>query len=196
MDNSQDYHLRLSNVIEKVLFEDVAFSYNIKISSVNYLKKILYLLATSNPFILNISKLSSDLGISKEYVYIFIEYLTLSKLINSISSDVKGYVLIRKPQKIYLDNTNILYTIDSTSFNNNIGTIREIFFANQLLCNNKLNSSKSGDFIIDNKYTIEVGGQNKTFEQIKNIKNSYLAIDNIETGIGTKIPLYLFGLLY
>ena len=196
LDNSQDYHLRLSNVIEKVLFEDVAFSYNIKISSVNYLKKILYLLATSNPFILNISKLSRDLGISKEYVYIFIEYLTLSKLINSISSDVKGYVLIRKPQKIYLDNTNILYTIDSTSFNNNIGTIREIFFANQLLCNNKLNSSKSGDFIIDNKYTIEVGGQNKTFEQIKNIKNSYLAIDNIETGIGTKIPLYLFGLLY
>jgi len=196
LDNSQDYHLRLSNVIEKVLFEDVVSSYNIKISSITYLKKILYLLATSKPFMLNITKLSSDLGISKEYVYLFIEYLNLSKLINSISADAKGYALVRKPQKIYLHNTNILYTIDSTSFNNNIGTIREIFFANQLLCNNKISSSKSGDFIVDDKYTIEIGGQNKTFEQIKNIKNSYLVVDNIETGIRTKIPLYLFGLLY
>lgn len=196
LDNTQDYHLRLSNVIEKVLFEDIFSSYNIKISSITYLKKILYLLATSNPFILNISKLSSDLGISKEYIYIFIEYLTLSKLINSVTADAIGYVLIRKPQKIYLDNTNILCSIDSNSFKKNIGTIREIFFVNQLLCNNKLNSSKLGDFIIDNKYTIEVGGQNKTFKQIKDTPNSYLAVDNIEIGIGNKIPLYLFGLLY
>ncbi len=55
---------------------------------------------------------------------------------------------------------------------------------------------KTGDFLVDNKYLFEVGGQNKTYDQIKNIPQSYLAIDGIESGMGNRIPLWMFGLLY
>ena len=153
-------------------------------------------MATSSPFVLNISKLSGELGISKEYVYIFIEYLSLSKLLNTVNADASGYGYVRKPQKVLLNNTNIINAINPNAFKENVGTIREIFFANQLMCTNKISMAKMGDFKIDDKYLIEVGGAGKTFRQIKNIINSYLAVDDIETGIGNKIPLYLFGLLY
>ena len=76
------------------------------------------------------------------------------------------------------------------------GTVRETFFANQTHTKYKLNIAKKGDFIINNKYLFEVGGKNKSFNQIKDIENSYVASDNIETGTRNKIPLYLFGLLY
>ena len=76
------------------------------------------------------------------------------------------------------------------------GTVRETFFANQTLTKYKLNIAKKGDFIINNKYLFEVGGKNKSFNQIKDIENNYVASDNIETGTRNKIPLYLFGLLY
>jgi len=70
------------------------------------------------------------------------------------------------------------------------------FFINMLSVMHKVSMPKKGDFYIDNKYTFEIGGRNKSFEQIKDISNSFLAIDDIETGIGNKIPLWLFGFLY
>ena len=106
-----------------------------------------------------------------------------------------------KPDKLYLNNTNQLYAMCSQQ---KIGTIRETFFANQVDNLHTITSSDSGDFIVDGKYTFEVGGKNKTFlkesakhkKQIKDIPNSYLAIDNDFTVHDKKIPLWLFGFLY
>ena len=79
----------------------------------------------------------------------------------------------------------------------NIGTVREVFFNNQLAAaGNELNYPKQGDFLVNHKHLFEIGGKNKTFEQIKDIPDSYLAIGDIETGHGNRIPLWLFGLLY
>ena len=105
-----------------------------------------------------------------------------------------------KPEKIYLANTNLMYTKDP-----DIGNIRETFFVNQLdnYYINKANlndegifASDRGDFYCEEKYIFEIGGKSKSFEQIKDIQNSFVAADDIEIGFGNKIPLWLFGLLY
>ncbi|MBQ4376999.1 MAG: hypothetical protein II793_04835 [Bacteroidales bacterium] len=98
-----------------------------------------------------------------------------------------------KPDKVYLDNTNLMYAFSPKS---DIGTIRETFFLNQLKNIASVDMPAIGDFMVDNKYTFEVGGRSKTFEQIKDLPDSYLAIDSIECGHHNRIPLYMFGMLY
>lgn len=100
---------------------------------------------------------------------------------------------LTKPEKVYLENTNLMYALAPTS---DIGNIRETFFANQLKANHTITFSGQGDFRIDDTYTFEVGGKTKSFEQIKDIPNSYLAIDNVEYGTGKRIPLWMFRFLY
>ncbi|MDP3435740.1 MAG: hypothetical protein Q8S04_00700 [Bacteroidales bacterium] len=78
----------------------------------------------------------------------------------------------------------------------NEGNIRETFFVNQLSYNRNLNTSKEGDFVVDGKYTFEIGGKSKKFKQIKDIPNSYIAMEGIEAGYGNKIPIWLFGFIY
>ena len=76
------------------------------------------------------------------------------------------------------------------------GNIRETFLVNQLSYSQTVEFSESSDFFVNNKYTIECGGKSKTGEQIKNLENAFIAADGIETGSGSKIPLWLFGFLY
>ena len=102
---------------------------------------------------------------------------------------------LEKPEKIYLNNPNQIYAISSKG-KENTGTIRETFFINMLSIPHKVSMPQKGDFYVDNKYTFEIGGKKKSFKQIKDINNSFLAIDDVETGIGNKIPLWLFGFLY
>lgn len=111
-----------------------------------------------------------------------VEYATVQKL-KKLSS----------PDKLFLDNPNLMYAL---SGNPEIGTIRESFFYNQLsrVCN--VYYPGKGDFLVDGKYLFEVGGPGKSFEQIKDIENSFLAIDGVEFGRGNKIPLWIFGFLY
>jgi hypothetical protein len=102
---------------------------------------------------------------------------------------------MEKPEKIYLNNPNQIHALLPLG-KENIGNIRETFFMNMLSVDHKICASKKGDFIIDDQYTFEVGGKNKGFKQIKGLDQSYLAIDNIESGFRNKIPLWLFGFLY
>jgi predicted AAA+ superfamily ATPase len=110
-----------------------------------------------------------------------------------IEENAKGLKKINKPAKIYLNNTNLLY---SYCQNQETGTIRETFFVNQISTKHKLHTSKQGDFLVDETYTFEVGGANKSFKQIKDVKNSFVVADDIEVGLKAKIPLWLFGFLY
>ena len=105
--------------------------------------------------------------------------------------------IIRKPGKIYLNNTNLLHAINgSLKRNSGSGGVRETFFANQVASSYKVNVHSSADFIIEDRFVIEVGGRNKNYTQIKNLDASFLAEDDIEVGFKNKIPLYLFGFLY
>ena len=157
------------------------------------LKKLLEVVCQSNPFEINLSRIASQAEISRVKLYDYLNHLDKGEMICLIEQNVKGLKKISKPAKLFLNNTNLLYAFCDDF---KIGTIRETFFVNQLRQSHNIKAAKSGDFIINGKYTIEVGGRNKGFKQIIDIENSYLAIDTITTEHDKKIPLWLFGLLY
>jgi len=99
-----------------------------------------------------------------------------------------------KPEKIYLNNTNYIFALGGE--NANQGNIRETFFFNQMNVTNSVTWSDKTDFVVDKKYSFEIGGKNKTNKQLKDVSDGYLALDNIELGFRNQIPLWLFGLMY
>jgi uncharacterized protein len=161
------------------------------------LKKLLWLIATSKGLIPNIDRISKDMRVSREVIYNCLEYLKQSGLLNTLYTDASGLKLIRKPGKIYMDNTNLLYAINaSLKLESDTGVIRETFFVNQVSDVHRCSLHDHSDFSLDGKYVFEVGGSSKDFRQINAIENAFLAVDNIEFGFNKKIPLYLFGFLY
>ncbi|MDY0123774.1 AAA family ATPase [Sulfurimonas sp.] len=202
LEDKEVYHQKIIQMINLILETDLPHINHIDISQIAKLKKLLYLLATNVPFIPNITDIAKATNISRPKVYDYLEYLERAKVINSIKSKEKGYNIMAKPEKLFMQNTNISYAITASL---DTGSAREAFFVNQIknalssqarLLDDRIFSAKKGDFLVDNKYTFEVGGKNKDFSQIKDIKNSYLALDDIEVGYGAKIPLWLFGFLY
>lgn len=197
LEGTEDYLSKLNNVIEKVIFEDITVVYNLKQTTLPILKRLLWLIATSKGLVPNIDKISKNLRISREMVYNSLEYLKSSGLANDVYPSGKGMKLVRKPGKIYLNNTNLDYAISrSLKLNTEVGGIRETFFVNQVRSHHKVDLHDKGDYLIDDHTIIEVGGRGKTNAQIRDVDHSYLAVDNIKVGFGKKIPLYLFGFLY
>ena len=192
-----DYMSKLNNVIEKVIFEDIAVVFKLRQTTLPVLKKILWLVATSDGLTPNIDNISSSIGVSREVVYNSLEYLGHSGLLLNLYPVAEGMKLIRKPGKIYLNNTNLLWAINGTlKRDSGIGGARETFFANQVMPFHKVNLHPHKDFLVDERYSIEVGGQSKSYDQIKDLDNAYLVLDEIPIGFRNKIPLYLFGFLY
>ena len=189
----KSYKLKVEEAINTVIENDLLYIFNIDISNINKLKQLVKLLCLSKPYELNLTNLAKDIGITRDTLYKYIHYLTLGNVLTRIDVLNSKQSTFKKPAKLYLNNPNLTYTFCS---NSEIGTIREQFFINSLNTNHKINYSKIGDFLIDEKYTIEIGGKNKSFKQIKNIENSFIASDDIEVSFGNKIPLWLFGFLY
>jgi len=191
------YPQKVLNIIEKTLYEDVAVIGNVKPVNITAIKKILWLIAGAAAFAPNINKLSRELGISKEYVYHYLEYLEQAGIVSALYSEGKGYKLLRKPAKLFLENTNLLAAINgSLKIDDEQGAVRETFFMNQVSVRERVTAAEKGDFTVNNTLTFEIGGKNKTMEQIRDVKNAYLALDKVEIGAGNRIPLYLFGFLY
>ena len=112
----------------------------------------------------------------------------------NLYKDAKGITQLQKPNKIYLENTNLLYTLSPQ--NTNVGNLRETFFINQLQTKHLVEYADKGDFYVDRKFTFEIGGLTKNNKQIVHIENSFVAKDDIEFGQQNTIPLWLFGFLY
>jgi len=161
-------------------------------SSIKKLEQLLGVIASSVPFTPDMKKLKTIIGVGDERTLKnYLKYLEDSGLIALLPKSIKGLGSIEKPEKIYLHNPNLLFL-----FENNIGTLRETFLYNTLLQNHIVIAAQKGDFRVDNKWILEVGGKNKSFEQIKELKNGYVVADEIEHGFGQKIPLWLFGFMY
>jgi predicted AAA+ superfamily ATPase len=202
LEDRGSYHQRIIQVINLILESDLPHINKIEMQQIRKLKKLLYLLAVSVPFVPNITDLAKATDISRPKLYEYLNYLEEAKIINSIRSPQKGYNIMSKPEKLFMQNTNISSALTQKV---NIGSAREAFFVNQIknyfsLQNRFINEdifvAKKGDFLVDGTYTFEVGGKNKSFKQIKDMKNSFVASDDIEIGFGAKIPLWLFGFLY
>ena len=197
LEGKQDYNSKVMGAVEKVLFEDIGIVFNLPVNKIPAMKKLLWLVATSHPFTLNIEGIATDLGITRPTVYNYLEILENADLFKSVKALGKGAGFIRKPGKLYFENTNLLLAIaGSAKIEAQSGTLRETFFVNQLSQNHKISLHEKCDFVIDEKYHFEIGGHSKKGKQISGVESSYLAIDGIETGFQKRIPLYLFGFLY
>ena len=192
-ENKNNYNQKLLEIVNVVLESDLPLIFNIEAKNIFKLKKLLSLLCQSKPYELNISKLSTKIEINRNTLYSYLHYLEAGSLTKMIKQVSKGDGILIKPEKLYLNNTNLNFSYCEGS---DIGTLREQFFVNQLHLQHSIHYSKIGDFLIDGHYIVEIGGKNKSFKQIKDIENSFVVSDDIEVGVGNKIPLWLFGFLY
>ena len=193
LEDPSKYIDRINETINTVLHKDLGRIFNIQAQKIDTLKKLLMSICVSKPLELSIDKLASVAGISKMTLYKYIEYLSKAELIHHISHEAKRFKSMRKPDKLYLANTNLFTAL---YMNSEIGTIRETFFVSMMHYGHNLHYIEKGDFLIDEKFTVEIGGKNKSFKQIKEIPDSFLALDDMEVGLEKKIPLWLFGFLY
>lgn len=190
----KSYPIRLQNIVNTTLDFDLPAVENIEYATILKIKKMLMLLSSLVPFTPNMTTLSADIETNRASAMRYLNILEKAALITMLLPAGKTLNLMNKPEKIYLANSNLLQVLSTSPVNT--GNLRETFFANQLKILHQINSSKKGDFIVDNKYTFEVGGKNKSYHQIKDLENSFIASDDIETGFGNRIPLWLFGMLY
>jgi hypothetical protein len=191
-DNPSKYAIKLNETINTAIEVDIPSIFKIKYEYVTNLKKLVKLICSSEPFTLNIKELSKKIGIDRETLYLYFDYLHRGKILNVVRSKTKGDNIFLKPDKVYLNNTNLNYSYCKEA---SIGMIRETAFAT-FLVDFDISIPKKGDFLVDEKYLFEIGGKNKSFKQIKDIEHSFVVADDIEVGFGSKIPLWLFGFLY
>jgi len=192
-EGKSSYMQKLLSSTMQVLSTDLPAIYSIEHDKINALKKMLIMLCQSEPFDINISKLCGAVELNQKTLYKYLGILQSAGLIRILGARSSGVSIISKPEKLYLDNTNLFSIFCDTPKE---GTIRETFFASALSYRHSLNYPKNGDFIIDDTYTFEVGGKSKSKKQIKDVKESFVVSDDIEIGTLNKIPLWLFGFLY
>ena len=193
-ENIATYPIQLEQSINKTLTEDLPAIENIEYVTILKIKKLLGTIAEMVPFTPNITHLSAAIEIGRHALVKYLYLLEKAGVIQCITEPKQTIQTLSKPQKVYLENTNIIHSL---AFENiNLGNVRETFFANQLRTKHKVNTAEKGDFTIDGVVVFEVGGKSKSNAQIKTVENAYIAADNIETGFSNKIPLWLFGFLY
>lgn len=194
LESPEHYAARLKDVITVILENDIPSVTEIPFETVIKLKKLLGLIAAGVPFTPNLTNLKKDLFIADQRTLLrYFSLLEKAELIYNLRKESSGNQLLRKPDKILPDNTNLAFSLDASP---DTGTLREIFFVRNLRVNHILTSPPKGDFLVDGIYSFEVGGKNKTMKQLQNVENAFLALDDIETGYGRTIPLWLFGFLY
>jgi predicted AAA+ superfamily ATPase len=155
---------------------------------------MLLFLANNVPYDVSIAKLSSYLEINKTTVLSYLSSMQRAELLNLLYADNLSVTKMQKPDKVYIHNPNMLYALSTEE---KIGTIRECFVVNQLSAKHTVEYGKTqGDFKIDGKITFEVGGKDKSFEQIADIPDSYVLADSMMFPIGKKLPLWIVGFLY
>lgn len=194
LEGIDDYYSRLNETVNMVLEIELPLLRKIDVSYLVKIKKLLTAIGKSAPFIPNVSELSSHIQISRQTLLQYLQYLEESKLIYQVFKESRGLGTLEKPDKIFLENTNLMFLLGKTE--TNIGNVRETFAFNQLSYNHEVLFSEQSDFFIDKKYTFEVGGKNKKRKQIKDVPDSYILADDIEFGTERRIPLWLLGFLY
>jgi uncharacterized protein len=194
VEGEEEYYIRLKQIVNHVLDSDLPSVEAIDFNAVHHIRTLLSVLSEVVPFKPNILKLSKQVGISRETLLRYLYLLERAELLMLLRSSTKGISKMNKPEKIYLNNTNLAFTL--TDGQVNTGNIRETFFYNQLRVGHQVLGASSGDFIIDGKYTFEIGGKDKSPKQVGGIENAFIASDNIEYSYHNRIPLWLFGFLY
>jgi predicted AAA+ superfamily ATPase len=188
-----EYEQRLQNVINQTLENDIPLFANMNVATSRKLKQLLYIVAQSVPFKPNIKKIAEMTDIHRNQIKDYFHYMEQAGLIIQLQSEGRGLNALSKPEKIYLQNPNLIYCLANQKADT--GNLRETFFINQMSVNNRVLSSKKADFAID-KHIFEIGGKNKKQKQIEGVDNAFIVKDDIEYGYKNIIPLWAFGFNY
>ena len=187
------FEIRLQQVVNHVLENDYPIIEGVEQSTIRKTKKMFMILEEQVPQTPNMSNLYNELETDRNQGLKMLYALKKAGLLALLSDKPKQIDKLSRPEKIFMDNSNLMYAYAT---NPNIGTVRETFFLSQLAVDHSVIYPAKGDFLVDGKYLFEVGGRKKSFEQIKDVDDSYMAVDDTEIGHHNRIPLWMFGLLY
>lgn len=189
------YYIIIEQVINYITETELPLMFNMEPAMSRKLKALLGAVANSVPFEVDATKLAALIGAHRTTVVNYLYMLGRAKLLNLLFSENKTVKKLQKPDKVYLENPNLMYALANDSVQ--IGTVRETFAVNQLSAGHRVEYGKEhGDFRVDGTWTFEVGGEKKGFKQIADIPNSFILADGIEMPYGNKLPLWIIGFMY
>lgn len=187
------FQQRLQQVIRLTMEVDIPQYANMSPATGKKLRRMLSIIASNVPYKPEATGLANEIKVSRNDIPTYLLYMEKAGMIGQLRDETGGMRGLGKTEKVYLDNTNIIYALSGE--NANIGNVRETFFYNQTRLALDVTSSKVSDFSIG-KYTFEVGGAKKSHRQIKDVANSFIVRDDTEYANGDILPLWTFGLLY
>lgn len=188
------YFISLHEIINLMLEIELPQLRGVDLAYIHKIKQLLLIISESVPFVPNVSKLSEKIGINRTTLLLYLHYLEEIGLTLNLFKESGGMSKLQKPDKIFLENTNLMMALSPKYAN--VGNMRETFFANQLSNKHKISYAIQGDFLVDGIFIFEIGGKNKNTKQLKNLDNAFVAADNLEFGFNNTVPLWLFGFLY
>ncbi len=191
--SSFTYFQRVERIVQTVIDIDIPAVANIEYETQLKLKKLVVILAEQVPFVPNVTKLSKDVGVTRNQLMKLFQLLCEGGILRSLNDTSTQPKSAAKPDKLLFDNPSVMQALGAV---HHIGTIRESFVASMLSSKGRIYSSKVGDFLLDRKWLFEVGGKGKGYSQIAGMPDSYVIADDLEIGNGNKIPIWLFGFLY
>lgn len=189
----EDFASRLREIVSVVIDSDLPAVENMTFETLQKVKKLVMIISERVPFEPKMSELWTQLVTNNELGLRMLYALDKAQIFALLTSKAKNYKFLYKPDKIFLGNTNLMHVLCPLV---NKGNERETLFCCQLQVNNDVKHPLKGDFLVNDKYLFEVGGRKKSFEQIADVPNSFLAVDDTEVGHGNRIPLWLFGFTY
>lgn len=192
-EQQDDFGDRLKKIVYAVLNEDMPAVDEITYPTIHKIQRMLMILAERVPQTPKMNELYSLLETTREQGLKMLSMLQRAELLLLLTTEAREFQHLSKPDKIYLNNPNLMYALTERA---DKGTLRETFFLNQLAAVADVTYPRKGDFLVNHQYLFEVGGKNKNFDQIKDVPDSFLAVDDTEVGFGNRIPLWMFGLLY
>ena len=195
LEGEGEYYTKIEQVVNYIIETELPRICKVDVANVRKLQALIALICSEVPFELNANRIAAALEIGRDTVVEYLKYLGAAKVLNLLYSDKKKIGKLTKPDKVYLENPNILYALAPTKVD--IGTLRETFAIGSLAESHTVEYGKAqGDFKVDGKYTFEIGGRSKDFSQIADVKDSYVFADDWDMPDGAKLPLWMLGFLY
>lgn len=188
-----EYFGRIERVIDSTISQDIPSVEDVEFETLQKMKRLLYVISTEVPFTLNVQSLSQKIQVSRNTITKMFTLLDKGGILRTIHSGWLSPKSTAKPQKMLFNNVDIMAALSNL---NDVGTVRETFVASMLSQAHKISEPPTGDFLVDEKFILEVGGAGKTYRQVADMDNAFLVVDETESAIGNRIPLWLFGFLY
>ena len=195
LEGEGEYYTRIEQMVNYIIETELPQICKVDVANIRKIQALVKLICDEVPFELNANKIAAALEIGRDTVVEYLKYLGDAKVLNLLYSDKKKIGKLAKPDKVYLENPNLLHALAPGKVD--IGTARECFAINSLSESHEVEYGKAlGDFKVDARYTIEVGGRGKDFSQIAGIPDSYVFADDWDLPDGAKLPLWMLGFLY